>query len=72
MTKLRRPLLPLLAAAFACAGAGARAGQPQDERLVGINPLEFAYIYFANELAASGPRHAYYAGPDSVPAAVAV
>ena len=72
MTKLRRPLLPVLVAALACAGGSAPAGQTQDERLVGINPLEFAYIYLASELAASGPRHRYYTGPDSVPAAVAV
>lgn len=47
-------------------------GRVRQQPIVGLNTLEFAYVHFANDLAAAGPRHGYYQGPDTIPTAVSV
>jgi hypothetical protein len=71
MTKMCGWRLGGFVVAFAAAACSPHSASGQSG-VVGLNTLEYAYVSFANNLAAAGPRNGYYAGPDVVPAAMSI
>lgn len=68
MTSVGGVVMLLALASFSTAGVQALQPRP----VVGYTALENAYVHFANDLARSGPRGGYYAGPDTVETAAAI